>query len=72
MLETPASELLNVTALNLFRPTASPPFHKVSLFHITTQSLEGEGGADVTLFNAFVLVYRSSSSYFFMKSLDII
>lgn len=35
----PACEQLNVTALNLFHPTASPPFQKVGVFHITTQSL---------------------------------
>jgi len=38
-LGTPESERLNVTALNLFHPTASPPFQKVGVFHITTQSL---------------------------------
>jgi len=37
-LGTPESERLNVTALNLFHPTASPPFQKVGVFHITTQS----------------------------------
>jgi hypothetical protein len=42
-LGTPESKRLNVTALNLFYPTASPPFQKVGVFHITTQSLEGEG-----------------------------
>ena len=26
-----------VTALNLFHPTASPPFRKLGSFHITTQ-----------------------------------
>ena len=42
-LGTPESNRLNVTTLNLFHPTASPPFQKVGVFHITTQSLEGEG-----------------------------
>jgi len=28
--------------LNLFHPTASPPFQKVSFFHITTQSPRGK------------------------------
>jgi hypothetical protein len=32
------SERLKVTALNLFHPTASPPFSKVGFFNITTQS----------------------------------
>ena len=42
-LGTPESERLEVTALNLFHPTASPPFQKVGFFHIVTQSLRGEG-----------------------------
>jgi hypothetical protein len=37
----PESERLKVTALNLFHPTASPPFSKSRFFYITTQSLEG-------------------------------
>ena len=36
-LGTPHLERLKVTALNLFHPTASPPFRKVGSFHITTQ-----------------------------------
>jgi hypothetical protein len=38
------SEQLKVTALNLFHPTAPPPFQKVMVFHIATQSHGGEGG----------------------------
>jgi hypothetical protein len=41
---TPESERLKVTALNLFRPTAAPPFPKNRSFHIATQSHKGEGG----------------------------
>jgi hypothetical protein len=41
-LGTPESKRLNVTALNLFHPTASPPFQKVGVFHITTQSQREE------------------------------
>jgi hypothetical protein len=37
----PESQRLKVTALNLFHPTASPLFEKVSFFHIMTQSLDG-------------------------------
>jgi len=37
------SKRLKVTALNLFHPTVSPPFQKVDLFYIATQSLGGEG-----------------------------
>ena len=44
-LGTPESERLKVTALNLFHPTASPPFPKAGFFRIATQSLKGgEGG----------------------------
>jgi hypothetical protein len=32
MLGTPEFEWLKVTALNLFHPTASPPFQKVGFF----------------------------------------
>jgi hypothetical protein len=39
----PESERLKVTDLNLFHPTASPLFEKVSFFHIMTKSLEGGG-----------------------------
>jgi hypothetical protein len=39
------SERLKVTALNLFHPTASPP-SRSRFFHITTQSLVGEGGGE--------------------------
>ena len=46
MLGTPESERLKVTALNLFHPTASPPFPKNPFFHIATQSLAGEGGGE--------------------------
>jgi hypothetical protein len=42
VLGTPGSERLKVAALNLFHPTASPPFQK-AVFHITTQS-PSEGG----------------------------
>jgi hypothetical protein len=38
VLGTPGSERFKVAALNLFHPTASPPFQK-AVFHITTQSL---------------------------------
>jgi len=40
-LGTPKSERLKVAALNLFHPTASPPFRKVGYFHITTQPPRG-------------------------------
>ena len=43
-LGTPESERINVTALNLFHPTASPPSSKSRFFHITTQPPRGEGG----------------------------
>ena len=42
-LDMPESERLKVTALNLFHPTASPPFEEVGLFPIATQPLRGEG-----------------------------
>jgi hypothetical protein len=38
---TPESERVKVTALNLFHPTASPPFQKVGFF-ILRHSLLGE------------------------------
>jgi len=41
MLGTPESERLKVTALNLFHPTASPPFQKWGFF-ILRHSLLGE------------------------------
>jgi len=37
------SERLKVTALNLFHPTASPPFPKAAFFRIATQS-PNDGG----------------------------
>ena len=40
---TPESERLKVTALNLFHPTASPPFQKVG-FLILRHSLLAKGG----------------------------
>jgi hypothetical protein len=43
---TSESERLKVTALNLFHPTASPPFTKNRFFHIATQSQWGEGGGE--------------------------
>ncbi len=41
-------ERLKVSALNLFHPTASPPFPKSWFPHIVTQPLDGEcqGGVD--------------------------
>ena len=42
-LGTIESERLKVTALNLFHPTVSPPFQKVDLFYIATQSPTREG-----------------------------
>ncbi len=45
MLGTPESERLEVTALNLFHPTASPPFEKwVFSCYDTTSNGEREGG----------------------------
>ena len=41
-LDMPESERLKVTALNLFHPTASPPFEKVGFFPIATQPPAGE------------------------------
>jgi hypothetical protein len=41
--DTPESERLKVTALNLFHPTASPLFPKNRFIHIATQSRWGEG-----------------------------
>jgi hypothetical protein len=44
MLGTPESERLKVTALNLFHPTASPPFKKsVSSYYDTVSAGRGEG-----------------------------
>jgi len=43
-LGTPESERIKVTALNLFHPTASPPFQNVCFFYILTQPLMGKGG----------------------------
>jgi len=40
---TSESKRLKVTALNLFHPTASPPFPKNRFFHIAIQSRGGEG-----------------------------
>ena len=40
---TAESEWLKATALNLFHPTASPPFPKESILHIGTQSPCGRG-----------------------------
>jgi len=39
----PESKRLKVAALNLFHPTASPPFAKGPIFHIATQPLGKEG-----------------------------
>ncbi len=44
MLDTSESEWLKVTALNLFRPTVSPPFSKGRSFDIATQPQRGEKG----------------------------
>ena len=41
MISTPGFERLKVTALNLFRPTASPPFPALGFF-ILRHSLLGE------------------------------
>jgi len=41
-LGTPESERLKVAALNLFHPTASPPFQKVGFF-ILRHSLQWRG-----------------------------
>jgi hypothetical protein len=41
MVGTPESERLKVTALNLFHPTAPPPFQEVDFF-ILQHSLLGE------------------------------
>ena len=45
MLGTPESELLKVAALNLFHPTASPPFQRV-FFIFRHSLLTGEGGGE--------------------------
>jgi hypothetical protein len=42
ILGTPESERLNVAALNLFHPTAPPPFQEVGFF-ILRHSLQGRG-----------------------------
>jgi len=42
MLGTPESERLKVTVLNLFDPTAPPPFQEVGFF-ILRHSLQGRG-----------------------------
>jgi hypothetical protein len=42
------SERLKVTALNLFHPTASPPFQKVSFFYYDTVS---KGRGEITFDN---------------------
>jgi len=41
MLGTPESERLEVTALNLFHPTASPPFQKNGVFSYYDTVSEG-------------------------------
>ena len=43
-LGTPESERLKVTALNLFHPTASPPFQKVDFFILRQSLLKGRAG----------------------------
>src|SRR4030042_4219398 len=48
-LRTPESERLKVTALNLFHPTASPPFQKFGFF-ILRHSLQGRGRSKVDMF----------------------
>ncbi len=40
-LGTSESEQLKVTALNLFHPTASPPFQKVGFFDLAAQPQVG-------------------------------
>jgi len=42
-LGTPESERINVTALNLFHPTASPLFQNVGFFNTVTQPPRGRG-----------------------------
>jgi hypothetical protein len=42
VLDMPESEQIKVTALNLFHPTASPPFQKVNFLYYDTVS-EGRG-----------------------------
>jgi hypothetical protein len=44
-LGTPESDVLKVTALNLFHPTASPLLQETSLF-ILRHNLRGEEGSD--------------------------
>ncbi len=46
MLGTPESERLKVAALNLFHPTASPPFQKVAFFVLRHSLLLKRGGFD--------------------------
>jgi hypothetical protein len=41
MLGGPGPERLKDAAPNLFHPTASPPFPKGRIFHVTTQTLKG-------------------------------
>jgi len=41
MLGTPESERLKVTALNLFHPTASPPFQKWGFFILRHSPFKG-------------------------------
>jgi len=48
MLGTPESERLKVTALNLFHPTASPPFQKWGFF-ILRHSLQRGGHLSIQL-----------------------
>jgi hypothetical protein len=43
-LGAPDSERIKVTALNLFHPTASPPFQNVGFFYIVTW-LQWKNGA---------------------------
>jgi len=50
MLGTPESERLKVTALNLFHPTASPPFQKWGFFILRHSLLVGrDGGGGVRI-----------------------
>ena len=45
----PESEQIKVTALNLFHPTASPPFQNVGILCIVTQPPSGESDDRVIL-----------------------
>jgi hypothetical protein len=49
MLGTPESERQKVSALNLFHPTASPPFPESPFFHIATQSPRGRNVAKIAI-----------------------